>query len=139
MIWRGFILALFFWIFESAVHAFVFGEGTFAQELVTSDMNELWMRFVVCALLLAFGIYSHVTMKKMGAVVLEREQLQKHLEKSLTHVLSGFVHICTTCKSIRSDHDTWDPIETYLPVTSETSISYALCPKCAKKLYPEKS
>ncbi|MCC6154574.1 MAG: GAF domain-containing protein, partial [Candidatus Hydrogenedentes bacterium] len=52
----GFVLALAYWMLESALHAYVFGDGSLRQTLLAEhDPNELWMRVLVVVLLTAFG------------------------------------------------------------------------------------
>jgi len=62
-------------------------------------------------------------------------QLQEALDK--VRVLSGFLPICASCKAIRDDKGYWKQIESYISEHSEAEFSHSLCPKCAKKLYPE--
>jgi len=84
-----------------------------------------------------------------------RNLLQSHLEsiymnqvlgdknKRLTdylmelQALRGIVPICANCKSIRDAQDNWHPIEHYLIKHPEADFSHGICPRCAKKLYPE--
>lgn len=44
--------------------------------------------------------------------------------------LEGLLPICTYCKKIRDDHDTWQPIEKYIASRSEATFSHGCCPKC---------
>jgi class 3 adenylate cyclase len=54
--WLGAGLAAVFWLLESLLHAFVFGSVPLAESVAGGpDANELWMRLVICALLVAFG------------------------------------------------------------------------------------
>lgn len=61
------------------------------------------------------------------------------LQDALTEVkqLSGFLPICASCKKIRDDQGYWSQIETYISARSEAVFSHSICPKCAKRLYPE--
>lgn len=69
----------------------------------------------------------------------EREKLIEKLEESLAKVklLSGFIPICASCKKIRDDQGYWKQVEEYICDHSEAEFSHSICPKCAKKLYPE--
>ncbi|SEM10935.1 hypothetical protein SAMN04489760_10497 [Syntrophus gentianae] len=69
----------------------------------------------------------------------ERERLISELQKALSEVklLSGLLPICVSCKKIRNDEGYWEQIELYLMQRSEAEFSHAICPDCAKKLYPE--
>lgn len=52
-------------------------------------------------------------------------------------ILRGFLPICASCKEIRDDKGYWHQIESYISDHSEAEFSHGICPKCAKKLYPE--
>lgn len=69
----------------------------------------------------------------------EREVLIDNLKEALTKVktLSGFIPICPSCKKIRDDEGYWNQIEKYLKEHSEAEFTHALCPECARKLYPD--
>ncbi len=45
--------------------------------------------------------------------------------------LEGLLPICTYCKRIRDDGDTWQPIEQYVAARTETLFTQDLCPGCA--------
>jgi hypothetical protein len=139
MIWMGVSLALSFWIIEALIHAFIFHEHGFGRDLFPDDPNELWMRSLVCILLIGFGTYAHIGLVKYKKSEMEREQLQRRLEESLTKVLSGFLPICANCKNIRDERSNWIQIEGYIQSHSEAKFSHGICPKCAKVLYPDYS
>lgn len=69
----------------------------------------------------------------------ELEDTVKKLEAAMSEVktLSGLLPICASCKDIRDDKGYWSQIESYIRDHSEISFSHSICPKCAKKLYPE--
>ncbi len=60
----GLILGALFWVLESAIHVFLFKEGTFIQQLTTPTLNEIWMRLLVIFLFIAFGFYIQWMFKK---------------------------------------------------------------------------
>ena len=64
----GIIVALVFWFLDSFVHFYVYGEINF--QFVPIDANLLWMRSVICALLILFGIFADAYTK----VVVKRER-----------------------------------------------------------------
>jgi len=69
----------------------------------------------------------------------DREKLIDELRDALAKVkqLSGFLPICSVCKKIRDDKGYWQQIESYIHEHSEAEFSHAICPDCAKKLYPD--
>jgi PAS domain S-box-containing protein len=71
----------------------------------------------------------------------EREQLIVELQKTILKVqtLRGLLPICASCKSIRDDKGYWNKLEAFITEHSEVQFSHGICPKCAKKLYPDVS
>jgi len=69
----------------------------------------------------------------------ERDKLIKELQKALSEVktLRGFLPICSICKNIRDDKGYWNHLESYISERSEAEFSHGICPKCAKKHYPD--
>ena len=69
----------------------------------------------------------------------EREKLIRELKDALANVktLSGLLPICSSCKKIRDDKGYWNQIESYIRDRSEAEFTHGICPKCAKKLYPD--
>ena len=74
MIMAGIVLGVFFWILESGIHAYIFHHGSFIQELIPPDPNEIWMRTVIVFLFLTLGIYSQFTINR-------RQRVEKALEE----------------------------------------------------------
>jgi DNA-binding response OmpR family regulator len=51
--------------------------------------------------------------------------------------LRGLLPICSYCKRIRSDADSWHQLETYVTEHSEAEFSHGICPACLKKVEAE--
>jgi hypothetical protein len=62
-------------------------------------------------------------------------QLQEALDQ--INVLSGLLSMCASCKRIRDEHQTWQPLESYIQAHSEAKFSHGVCPDCLRKLYPD--
>ena len=62
-------------------------------------------------------------------------KLQEALDQ--INVLSGLLSICANCKRIRDEHQTWQPLESYIQAHSEAKFSHGVCPDCLRKLYPD--
>jgi len=58
MVLAGASLGLVFWFLETAVHAYIFRLGSFLEEALASESNELWMRSLVIFLMILFGIFA---------------------------------------------------------------------------------
>jgi CheY-like chemotaxis protein len=63
----------------------------------------------------------------------------RELEKALAEikVLQGIIPICASCKKIRDDQGYWQQLEIYIRERSEAEFSHAICPSCARELYPQ--
>ncbi len=69
----------------------------------------------------------------------EKDSLIAELTEAMNKVrlLSGLVPICASCKNIRDDKGYWMQVEKYIQEHSEARFSHGICPKCARKLYPQ--
>ena len=54
------------------------------------------------------------------------------LEQALANVrhLEGLIPICSYCKRIRSDQDSWEQMESYVSAHSSATFSHGVCPTC---------
>lgn len=62
------------------------------------------------------------------------------LEQALARVdqLHGILPICSYCKKVRSDSDSWQQVEAYVSAHSAVRFSHGVCPECVKTvLQPE--
>jgi DNA-binding NtrC family response regulator len=69
----------------------------------------------------------------------DRERLILELKAALAKVkqLEGIIPICTYCKKIRNDKESWQQMESYITEHSEALFSHGLCPECAQKVTKE--
>ncbi len=69
----------------------------------------------------------------------ELEQLVIELQNALCKVqqLEGILPICSYCKKIRDDDDTWHDMEQYVSNRSQAQFSHGMCPECSKLYFPE--
>ncbi len=67
------------------------------------------------------------------------EQKVIELEESLRQVkvLQGMLPICSYCKNIRDDSGYWNQLEGYFGEHADVDFSHGICPKCAKKHFPD--
>jgi DNA-binding response OmpR family regulator len=69
----------------------------------------------------------------------ERQRLMVELREALARVktLSGLLPICASCKNIRDDSGYWQAVDVYVQNHTDAAFSHALCPHCARALYPD--
>src|SRR5713226_6813295 len=53
-------------------------------------------------------------------------------ERALAEVkqLQGMLPICSYCKKIRNDEDSWEQLESYISHHSDARFSHGICPEC---------
>jgi hypothetical protein len=64
------------------------------------------------------------------AKVYERQSIELQGTLSRVKQLEGIIAICSYCKKIRNDTNSWDQIETYISSHSEALFSHGICPEC---------
>jgi hypothetical protein len=90
--------------------------------------------FLVTALT-AFSIRRLIAFRKVNAVLMKRNG---ELEKAMIEIkeLRGLIPICSVCKKIRDDEDSWHQIEAYIESHSHAEFTHGICPDCMRMLYP---
>lgn len=88
----AFILAMFFWFFDSSVHYFVYDEPVF--EFVPGDFNELWMRSTIVLLIILFGVYVDFSTSKLlkKEKQLEAIRIYSSMMSASHHILNNFIN-----------------------------------------------
>ncbi len=75
----------------------------------------------------------------LSATLRELDRKNKELEdaKKKIKVLSGLLPVCSYCKKIRNDDESWTQLESYIDKHSEAEFSHTICPVCMDKYFPE--
>jgi signal transduction histidine kinase len=73
-------LTAFFWILESVIHAFVFHDGSFLDQILPLNYHELLMRLSICFFLIWFSVYAQIIVKKLGQAKVDLQQSHNKLE-----------------------------------------------------------
>ena len=47
--------------------------------------------------------------------------------------LRAIVPICVYCKSVRTDENYWQQVETYIEGHSDAQFTHGICPECREK------
>ncbi len=77
----------------------------------------------------------HVGMRVAGLQTHLQERVVE-LQEALSQVtrLEGLLPICSYCKNIRSDGDSWQQMEQYIAEHSDAQFSHGICPSCYERV-----
>jgi hypothetical protein len=100
--------------------------------------------FEIIGLIISISLFAGIYLIKplflsMVRAEEEREKLIAELKDALASIktLKGMLPICASCKKIRDDKGYWSQIEAYVHEHSEAEFTHAICPECARRLYPD--
>ena len=79
MVLAGTSLGLVFWFLETTIHAYAFHLGSFLEEIMPTDPNELWMRSLVVLLMILFGIFAQLMINQRRRVEAALKVSEKEL------------------------------------------------------------
>ncbi|MBU0947054.1 MAG: response regulator [Proteobacteria bacterium] len=88
-------------------------------------------------------VETHLTLRHLRKELEEKNEcLQKanaELQSALNEIktLRGILPICSYCKKIRNDDDSWHTMEKYISEHSDVQFSHGICQGCAKKYFPD--
>ncbi len=86
--------------------------------------------------LLRLRVSNHLESKNRNDLLKENMALlvqkNEELEAALARVrqLEGIIPICSYCKKIRDDNNSWQKLETYISQHTEALFSHGMCPDC---------
>jgi len=107
------LVALSYWLLDSSIHYFVYGESEF--EILPSDINELWMRFIIFILLIAFGIFADSHTNRIIDKDLQKYDVYIAMLGATQHILNNFLQSMFFFRDIaeKSDDIGQETIELY--------------------------
>jgi PAS domain S-box-containing protein len=107
---------------------------SYETQRITKSGKILDVWIVVTCLKDDDGVIDSIATTERDITDIKNELKRKENE---VKILKGFLPICASCKEIRDDEGYWHQIEQYIKDHSEAEFSHGICPKCAKKLYPD--
>ncbi len=130
----GILIAAFYWLVDSAIDYLVYGDA--AIKLWPSNGNELWMRCLIVALLVAFGGYVEASVSRRVASDREKQLLKMDLEDVTRILLGGGVLICTSCNRVctrdeqKDLQSSWEGLDAYVSRLVHLRQGKGTCPAC---------
>jgi len=67
--------------------------------------------------------------QELEKVIIEQENELEKIKQTLI--------ICANCHNIRDKQNDWHPVADFINSRFKINFSHGICPKCAKKLYPD--
>lgn len=126
----GNFLALGYWIMEAYFDSVLIEDASFAMRLFPSDPNELWMRSLVSALFVAFGLYAHRVHVRIRSVERLNVDAAWLLQNALSNTIRGHFPICVHCKSIRDEDGQWIAPDRFISTQTEARLTRVVCDDC---------
>ncbi|MFZ4858257.1 MAG: hypothetical protein ACOYL3_17855 [Desulfuromonadaceae bacterium] len=111
---------------------------------VTSYSQEIFQTVaatVFCLTIILLSIFAGAYQVLRKVIKLLRDSQQEladnvmQLRTALTNVkqLEGIIPICSWCKKIRDDKESWHQMENYISTHSEAKFSHGVCPECYER------
>lgn len=79
LLWWAVGLAVADWMFETILHTYMIGEGTFAENFFPHDANELWMRLLIIVLIIGFGYVADIFLTRQKQMAEHTARLNRLL------------------------------------------------------------
>lgn len=117
---------------STATISYLFMEPKFSFDIGPDDAFRL----------IVFGVVALVT-NSMAAQRRRVEAQQRtliaelHEANARIRTLSDVLPVCPHCKRVRTTDTKWQTLERYLEEAPDLRVSHALCPQCARTVYPE--
>ncbi|MBD3609737.1 MAG: hypothetical protein HUJ30_04240 [Gammaproteobacteria bacterium] len=84
-------ISIAFWFTESTLHYYIFDQQS-GFEIIPSDSNELWMRIVICILLIIFGVFIERDVKNRIKSEKEKNDVYFATVSASQHVINNFLN-----------------------------------------------
>lgn len=109
---------------------------SFENRYLCKDGSSRWFRWNAAPDAPGQTIYSvarDVTESKLAED--ERERLIRELQLALAEVrqLRAILPICSYCRKIRDDENSWHTVEGYIAHHTATRFSHGICPSCEER------
>lgn len=126
----GTFLAVSYWIIEAYFDSVLIEGATFMTRLFPSDPNELWMRSLVSALFVGFGLYAQRAHARIEATEKLSVDAAWLLKNALSNTIRGRFPICAYCKNIHDENGQWTAPDKFISTQTEAEFLRVVCDKC---------
>jgi len=87
--------------------------------------------------MIAYSVVAYSVARVRQELTIEK-RLNAELSQALAEIkrLEGLLPICSSCKRIRQDDNTWEQIEVFMTKRTDATFTHGICPDCARTLVP---
>lgn len=110
----GVFMLLILWLLESAVHAFIFKEGSFINNLFSLDLHEIWMRALILIIFTIFICYTG----KIISNLKKAESISKESQSELSQIFNS---AADAMRVIDKDFNVLRANDTFIKLTGMTA------------------
>jgi CHASE3 domain sensor protein len=111
------------------------------DEATQAGVRRMFVIFAILSILVfAFLSTAYALIRRdafeRNRLTAERERLIQDLRDALAEVkqLQGILPICSYCKHIRNDQNSWQQVESYVADHTDATFSHGICPSCYEKV-----
>ena len=119
----GIWLAIGYWVIESYFDTVLMENASFAMRLFPADLNELWMRSIICVFFIGFGLYSHRAHTRIRSAERMNQDAAWLLKNALSNTIRGNFPTCVFCKNIRNQEGEWVTPDRFISTQTEAEFS----------------
>jgi len=89
----GVLLGVSYWPAEAAIHTWLFSRGSFVENLLHLDANEMWMRLIISLGFIAFGLYAQHTINQQQQMHARLKKQDERLKRIIDTAHDAYVSI----------------------------------------------
>lgn len=99
--------------------------------VIDSVPRELWPEQISALQALARQVVSMLELRKTVSDLKAARDAKEDAERKVG-MLESLIPLCSWCRKIRCDDDSWQTVETYIERNSASRVTHGICPTCAE-------